>query len=219
MLTFFLCIFYFLNAHATNYAEEEFEKAWNNSVYTQVKLDDVNINEILSRYYKTPIPIKFTRQMLWDMETKKAWDPKTYIPYVVREGKSWGRSILENGDEILVRSSEQKQWLNSEIYEEVYEKVYLNHKEQKATFIGSKRLKNNEGVYIYLQNQQPIFHVQHSVEGEEDNPINVWSIVYLTEKKDPRFMEELEKRNDPTRLPKFVEIYIENDLKIPLLPN
>lgn len=58
-----------------DYAEEVFEQAWNNPEYTQMKLDDVNINETLSRYYETPTPVNFTRQMLWDIESKKAWDP------------------------------------------------------------------------------------------------------------------------------------------------
>jgi len=211
-----LFTFYFLDGYAMNYAEEEFEQAWNNPAYTQIKLDDVNINEILSLYYETPIPVYFNRQMLWDVETKKAWDPKTYISYVVRDGNSWGREMLENGDEVFVRSSEQKQWLNREVYGEVFEKVYLNHKDQKATFIGTQCLKNWDDEYIDLKNQQPLFHVQHSVEGEENNPINVWRIVHLTEEKDQRFVEELKKLIDPTRLPGFVEIYIKNDLQIPL---
>jgi len=212
-LSFLLSIFYFVDVCGATYAEEEFEQAWNNPAYTQAELDDVNINEVLSEYYETPRPLSFNRQMLWDVETKKAWDPKTYIPYVVRDGNSWGREILDNGDEVFVRSSEQKQWLNSEIYEVVFEKVYLNHKDQKATFIGSKA----ENDSIQHQNQQPIFHVQHSIQGEENCPINVWRIVYLTEKKEPRFIEELQKRHDPTKLPGFVEIYIEKDLQIPLL--
>ncbi|WP_068468854.1 hypothetical protein [Candidatus Protochlamydia phocaeensis] len=211
-----ICTFSFLNAYAMNEAEEEFEQAWNNPDYTQARLDDANINDILSKYYETPIPIHFTRQLLWDVEIRKAWDPKTYLSYVVRDGKSWDRKVLENGDEVFVRSTEQKQWLNSDVYAEVFEKVYLNYKDQKVTFIGSQRLKNSEGEDIYLQNDQPLFHVQHSVEGEENTPLNVWRIVYLTEQKDQRFIDRLQQLNDPTRLPGYVEIYIKKDLQIPL---
>lgn len=199
-----------------NYAEEVFEQAWNNPEYTQIKLDDVDINETLSRYYETLTPVNFTRQMLWDLETKKAWNPNVYIPYVLRDGKSWGREILANGDEAFVRSSYQKQWLNREVYEEVFEEVYLNHKDQIATFIGTQSLIDSSGEYLCLKNQQPIFHVQHSVEGEENNPINVWRIVHLTEGKDQQLIEHCNNLNDPRVLPGFVEVYIENDLQIPL---
>ena len=199
-----------------NYAEELFEDAWNNPAYTQIKLDDVDINETLAKYYETPIPVNFTRQMLWDLETKKAWDPMTYIPYVVMDGKSWGREILENGDEILCRSSIQKQWLNAEIYEEVFEAVYLNHQDQVATFIGTQKLEDTSGEYIYLENHQPLFHVQHSVRGDETNPLNLWRIVHLTQGKDQNLIEHFKRLKDPTSLPGFVEIYIEKDLQIPL---
>ncbi len=199
-----------------NWAEEEFERAWNQPAYTQIKLDDVDINQTLDKYYETSAPVNFTRKQLWDMETKKAWDPKTYISYVVKDGKSWGREYLENGDEIFVRSSQQKQWLNGEVYEEVFEKVYLNHKEQRATFLGSQSLKSSSGECLQLKNQQPLFYVQHSVEGEENNPINVWRIVHLTEGKDQKLLKRFEQFKDPKELPGFVEIYIEKDLHISL---
>jgi hypothetical protein len=209
-----LCSF-FLSGHASNYAEEEFERAWNNPQYTQAKLEDLNINDILDTHYDLEAPISFNRDMLWDVETKKAWDPKAYIPYVVREGKSWGRQTLENGDEILVRSSEQRQWLNKDVFEEVFEKVYLNHRDQIATFIGSQSLVDSDGVTIYVDNEQPLFHVQHSVGGEENSPVNVWRIVFLTSEYDSKFVEELTKHNNPTRVPGFVEIYIKKDLNTP----
>lgn len=219
--TYIFCFFLFAFASDVysinkNFAEEMFEQAWNNPAYTQIKLDDVNINETLAKYYETAVPVNFTRQMLWDMETKKAWDPKTYISYVVRDGKSWGRKLLKNGDEVFVRSSQQKQWLNGEKYEDVFELVYLNHKDKKATFIGTQNLKGSSGEYMQLKNQQPLFHVQHSVEGEENNPINVWRVVHLTKEKDQTLIEHFKKLNDPTVLPGFVEIYIQKDLQIPL---
>lgn len=218
VLSFLLLSLYSSVGYAAgmNYAEEEFEKAWNNANYTQIKLDDININKVLDEHYETLIPVNFTRQMLWDMETKKAWDPKTYIPYVVRDGQSWGRELLENGDEVLVRSSQQKQWLNGEVYEEVFEEVYLNHKDQIATFIGTQNLRDSFGESLHLENQQPLFYIQHSVGGEESNPLNVWRIVHLTEGKDLQLIEHFKKLKDPTKLPGFVEIYIENDLQIPL---
>ncbi len=211
-------IFSFLLYASTGYAankssaEEEFEKAWNNPAYTQIKLDDIDVNETLVKYYTTSTPVNFTRTMLWNMETKKAWDPKTYIPYVVRDGKSWGKETLGNGDETFVRSSQQKEWLNEKVYEPVFEEVYLNHQEQKATFLGRQTLNDACGNCLEVKNHQPLFHVQHAVGGAEDHPTNVWRIVFLTNEKDQRLIEHFKKLNTPTTLPGFVIIYIEQDL-------
>lgn len=197
-------------------AEKEFERAWNNPKYTQIRLNDIDINKVLSHYYETSSPVKFTRKMLWDMESKKAWDPKSYIPYVVREGKSWGKEHLKNGDELFVRSSHQRQWLNPNEFAEVFEEVYLNHKDQKVTFLGAKRLKDSSGKILNIKERQPIFHVQHAVEGPEDHPKNIWRIVHLTEAQDQNILDAFEKLNIPTRLPGYIEKYIEKDLNISL---
>jgi len=197
-------------------AEREFERSWNNPKHTPIKLDDVDVNLILAKYYEASTPVKFTRKMLWDLETKKAWDPKSYIPYVLREGKSWGKKTLENGDELFVRSSQQRQWVNPEVYGEVFEEVYLNHRTQKATFLGTQRLKDSAGQWTRIENQQPLFHVQHSVAGTEEQPINIWRMVHLTETKDQNLIEFFEKFNNPSLLPGYIEKYIEKDLGVSL---
>ena len=72
-------------------ALEEFEAAWENPNHTRVTLPAVQVNSVLAEKYTTSSPIRLTRHMVWDMEQQKAWDPATFIPYVVSEGKSWGR--------------------------------------------------------------------------------------------------------------------------------
>lgn len=199
-----------------NFAEEEFELAWQNPAYTQIELAHVDINQRLTSYYESPVPVNFTRKLLWDMETKKAWDPKTYIAYVVKDGRSWGKEILENGDEIFVRSSLQKQWLNESVYEEVFEVVYINQLQQKITFLGTTQLLDDRGNQLEIHNAQPLFHVQHAVGGDENNPVNLWRIVHLTESKNQDLIDRLKSLDDQTRLPGFIEIYINNDMQIPL---
>lgn len=216
LLSLTLYIFSFCYANEVDDAEELFENAWHYPSYTQIQLDDSDINQIISDYYETEIPIKFTREMLWDLETKKAWDPKTYLSYVVREGKSWGRKILENGDELFVRSSQQKQWLNPEKYEEVLEQVYLNYRDQKITFIGTRSLSDELDQPIFIENKQPLFYVEHSVTGDDERPLNAWRIIFLTEFKDQELIDLFQKRNDPTRLPEYIENYILLDLQIKL---
>jgi hypothetical protein len=194
-------------------ARKAFEECWNNPAYTQIELDDVDVNRTLS-HYTTEEPVHFTREMLWDMEVKKAWDPGRYIPYVVHEGsaESWGRQCPSVDEEMYIRSSAQKQWLHPEVYETVYEEVYLNHRDQVVTFLGTKTLQDRPE----LTPGQPLFHVQHSVGGEEDRPLNKWRIVHLTETKDERLIQYFKRFNNPAMLPGFIKIYIEQDLHIPL---
>lgn len=190
-------------------AQDEFEKCWLNRLYTPIELDDVNVNQTLS-HYTTSEPIEFTRKMLWDMETKKAWDPGKYIPYVVHEGsaQSWGKQSCSDG-EIFVRKSEQKQWLNPSIYEEIYEEVYVNHRKQVVTFLGVTILPGRSKQLIP---KQPLFHVQHAVGGEDVHPLNKWRIVHLTDERDSKLIEHFKGFNDPTTLPGFIEMYINKDL-------
>src|SRR5262249_26258898 len=76
-------------------ADEEFEAAWRDPNCTQFALPPLNVNKVLNERYTVTPPIRLTRSTLWDMETKKAWDPSTYISYVASDGHSWGRHKLE----------------------------------------------------------------------------------------------------------------------------
>jgi hypothetical protein len=78
-------------------ALQEFEAAWRNPKHTQFELQPVDVNKVVSERYTVSPSIRLTRSMVWDMELKKAWDPMTYIPYVVSRGRSWGRHFLEDG--------------------------------------------------------------------------------------------------------------------------
>jgi hypothetical protein len=196
-------------------AEREFEKCWKNPRYTSIELNDVDINQVLM-YYILQKPLKFTKTMLWDMETKKAWNPGAYIPYVVREGsaRAWGKHPCpETRGEIFVRSSAQRQWLSPETYEDVYEEVYVNPRKQLITFLGVTDLPDGPSI---LKPTQALFHVQHGASGTEDQPKNTWRIVHLTEGKNLALVKSFERMNDKKVLPGFVESYIKNDLKVAL---
>src|ERR1700745_2217810 len=80
-------------------ALEEFEPACKNPTHPRFPLPAVPVNSVLAKKYTTSSPIRLTRDMVWDMELQKAWDPKTFIPYVVSEAKSWGRPSLRDGSE------------------------------------------------------------------------------------------------------------------------
>ncbi len=201
-----------------NEAQNEFEKCWLNPNYTQITLDDVEVNKALLHVI-TNRPLHFTQTMLWDMEKKKAWNPGKYIPYVIKEGsaESWGKqSCPTTGGEMFVRASSQKQWLHPEGYEEVYEEVYVNEREKLITFLGVKKIPGRD---TELQSKQALFHVQHGVAGDETNPVNTWRIVHLTKSKDDQLIELFKSLNKQTVLPGFIKEYIEKDLKIKIQNN
>ena len=71
--------------------EAEFARAWDAPGHSRYQLPDIDINQVPAARYTTGKPLSFTRAMLWDMETRKAAHPGTYIPHVVQAGtdRSW----------------------------------------------------------------------------------------------------------------------------------
>lgn len=199
----------FSNAHA------EFDKAWQNPDHTPIELDAVDVNGVLEKYYATSEPLHFTKRMLWDMETKKAWDPSTYIPHVVREGKSWGRKTLGKSEEFFVRSSQQLAWM-TDAYGQVLEEFYFSKEEQKVIFLGRAEFLGEDGTLVYASSHQPLFHVEHAAGGTELRPLNMWRIVHLTTGKDDGLVQRFAQMARADWLSEFIEIYIEKDLRIKL---
>jgi hypothetical protein len=195
-------------------AKNEFDSAWRNPKYTQFELPPVEVNKILEERYSLVSPVSLTRTLVWDMEVRKAWDPFTFIPYVVSEGTSWGRHQLAYGCERFSRSSIQAGWITSE-RGRVLEDVYLNHSSQQVLFLGRTSMEGVDGT-ITADAYQPIFHVEHAAGGSEDDPLNLWKIVLLTEGKDERYTEPFKDMIRKGLLPGFLEIYIEQTFNIKL---
>jgi hypothetical protein len=145
--------------------------------------------------------------MVWDMELQKAWDPKTFIPYVVSEAKSWGRHKLRDGSERFFRSSEQLGWITGE-RGTVLEEVLIDHAGQRILFLGRETLQI-EGDRLRASNFQPLFNVEHAAGGSLDDPLNLWRIVILTPESDERYTEPFKEMAREGLLPGFLEIYIE----------
>ncbi len=197
-------------------AREEFDKAWRNAVHTAIEPDPVDVNALLQEYYSTSEPLRLTKAMLWDAEAKKAWDPRTYIPRVVREGESWGRKPLENGEECFLRTSQQRAW-KTDVYGRVLEEVYLSPKERKVFFLGRAEFSRGNHPSLQAGNHQPLFHVEHAVSGTDLRPLNEWRIVHLTTERDNALIEQQSTQVGAAEwLREFVAIYVENDLRIKL---
>ncbi len=198
--------------------EGEFQRAWADPSNTRFELPPVDVNRVLAELYRTSEPLTFTRTMLWDMEVRKAWRPDLYIPSVVQEGtaQAWGRRSAADGTESFVRSSQQGLWLEPAEYGLVLEPVCLNHTQQKVTFIGAAELADCNGNILRAGGRQPLFHVEHSVGGDESRPLNRWRIVHLTDGPEHRLVERFTLMANDVWLPEFIEIYIRSDLNIKL---
>jgi hypothetical protein len=188
-------------------ALDEFETAWENPNHTRFTLPAVEVNSVLAKRYVTRTPIKIRRDMVWDMELQKAWDPATFIPYVVSEGKSWGRRKLADGSEHFFRSSEQLGWI-TEGRGTVLEEVFVDHADQRILFLGRETMQHDNNL-LKASDFQPLFHVEHAAGGSMEEPLNLWRIVLLTEKYDERYTEPFRQMARQGLLPGFLEIYIQ----------
>jgi hypothetical protein len=196
-------------------AEHEYNQAWSAPSSTRFELAPVDVNTVLKKHYRLSPERTLTRTMIWDMETKKAWDPLSYIPYVVSQARSWGRTTLRDGSTRFSRSSLQRGWITSE-EGCVLEDVFINDAKQTIYFLGRRRMAEENGSEVVASTYQPLFHVRHAVGGSEEMPLNLWSIVLLTNAPDPRYCEPFEQMVRAGLLPGFIEIYIERDLKLKL---
>jgi hypothetical protein len=196
-------------------AKREYQDAWNNPLHTRFELPSVNVNKVLKDRYRVTADKRLTCSMMWDMETKKAWDPLTYIPYVVSEGRSWGRNTLRDGSERFSRSSLQRGWITPE-RGRVLEDVYVGHANRAIFFLGRPQMTEESGSELHASKFQPLFHVEHGVGGSEEEPLSLWSIVLLTPEKDARYEQPFEQMVRAGLLPGYIEIYIEKDLHMQL---
>jgi len=192
-------------------ALKEFEEAWENPRHTRFELPPVRVNQVLRDKYQADKPIQMSRAQLWDMELKKAWDPRTYIPYVVSEAKSWSRHQPSAGTEHFLRSSIQIGWITAD-RGLVLEEVFVDHKQQRVLFMGRQQF-SDDARELRASTFQPLFHVEHAVGGHGDDPTNLWRIVVLTESRDERFTGPFKEMVRQGWLPGFVEIYVEQEFR------
>jgi hypothetical protein len=69
-----------VSATSFDSAEREYDDAWEAPSSTRFELPPVDVNKVLRDRYRVEPGKSLTRAMIWDMETKKAWDPVSYIP-------------------------------------------------------------------------------------------------------------------------------------------
>src|SRR5262249_50277139 len=90
--------------------QREFAAAWADPRHTRFELPPADINELLGDRYATGSPLSFTRDMLWNVEVRKPWQPVRYVPGVVPAGSAhtWGRWQEAAATESFARSRCQR---------------------------------------------------------------------------------------------------------------
>lgn len=197
---------------------QEFAAARADPGNTRFELPPADINQLLASRYVAGAPLAFTRDMLWDVEVRKARRPDRYIPGVVRAGsaRAWGGRRHADGAESFARSSRQRLWLQPGQYGLVLEQVHLDHRARTVTFTGAAQLPGPDGELLDADRRQVLFHVEHSAGGEPARPVSRWRIVHLTRRPDPALGQVFTRLAASPWLPEYVEIYIRDDLHIPL---
>ena len=99
--------------------------------------------------------------------------------------------LMRDGSTRFCRSSMQRGWITPE-EGRVLEDVFVSDAKQTIYFLGRPRMVEESGKALVASRFQPLFHVRHAVGGSEQAPLNLWSIVLLTNAPDPRYYEPFE---------------------------
>lgn len=193
----------------TGYADL-LDREWATQGRTAIELPPVDVNQVLADHYDVDRPgFVYTGSMLWDMETRKAAAPDKYIPTVVEPGSLATFGLPADGLPVdFVRVTAQRLWLEPDTYGTVIERVRLDHERRRAFFIGLSSFETPDGRTLRAGTGQPIFHVEHSVAGTEERPLNTWRIVHLTDTVDPAMTAFFEAMARDVHLRIFNEVYL-----------
>jgi hypothetical protein len=193
--------------------EGVFEEAWNTPGTTSIELPPVRVNDVLRERYDVRPPFAYTGTQLWDMEVRKAAAPDRYIPTVVKPGSAEKfPSVRHGGFEDFTRVSDQRLWADPEHYTTVIEHVRLDHQNRRAFFLGIGHFETPDGRALTAGTEQPLFHVEHSVGGTEEDPLNLWRIVHLTDTPDRSLAAAFDQLAEDRYLRIFIEVHLRDDL-------
>ncbi|MEU0793346.1 hypothetical protein ABZ342_25015 [Amycolatopsis sp. NPDC005961] len=193
--------------------EEIFEQAWAAPETTSVELPAIPVNDVLRERYDVRPPFAYTGAQLWDMEVRKAAAPDKYIPTVVKAGSAEKFPSVRHGRfEDFTRVSDQRRWADPARFATIIEHVRLDHENRRAFFIGAERFEAPDGRVFTAGAGQPIFHVEHSVAGPEDAPLNLWRIVHLTGEPDRSLVDAFDELAKDRYLRVFIEVHLRDDL-------
>jgi hypothetical protein len=121
-------------------------------------------------------------------------------------------SVRHGRFEDFTRVSDQRLWAHPDRFAPIIEHVRLDHEHRRAFFIGAERFEAPDGRVFTAGAGQPLFHVEHSVAGPEDAPLNLWRIVHLTGEPDQSLVDAFDELANDRYLRVFVEVHLRDDL-------
>jgi hypothetical protein len=193
--------------------EKILDAAFADTKNTAITLPPADVNKVIQSSYRVDRPFTYTRTQLWDMEDRKAHGPDKYLRYLLRPGSLEIFNLKKEGSlETFVRVTDQRLWKDPSQFTTVIEQVFLDHDARRAFFIGVTEVEAPDGRKIVRGQEQPCFHVEHSVAGTEKEPLNIWRIVHLDNDKDGEMRGVFRKMAESSYLRDFHEVYIREDL-------
>lgn len=199
-------------------AAEQFERAWSTASNTRFTVPSMRPNALLRRQtWSAGRAPRVTALMVWDSEVRKAREPVRYIPSIVSEARTWGHERHPDGTETFWRESQQRAWISGEPVR-VIERAFVDATRRRILFLGAPAAVGPDGATIDATDQQPIFFVEHSVTGAEDDPEIQWRIVHLTEVPDERLVARISAVAAAAALPEYVSIYLSEVVGIGVSP-
>ncbi len=197
---------------ALDYAAE-FHRDWISRENTPFEFPAVDLNTVLRDHYQLSEPFVLTRNMVWDMQVRKANDAETYLPGMVRPGTA---QRWETGESDFVQVAEHRLWLDPDRYGLVIQRVHLDHERRAVLLLGTGHIATPEGDYLWAGTDQPLFHIEQIITGAETRPVLTRRIVHLTDEPDPRITAAFATMSREVWLRDMFEVYIRRDLGIGL---
>ena len=182
--------------------QQAFEDAWNAPTATRFIAPTIDVNAALANEGS---PWRMTQRMAWDAEVRKAMAPHHALPEQFATSHMWGRTTVD-GRTTFIRASEQRAWDGADVVL-VLEAILIDDNHRRMWFQGLPQAVSEDGTVLHANEQQPLFHVEHSVGGTPDTPLLSWRIVHDTIAPDASVVARLQDLN-PHAVPAYVTAYL-----------
>ncbi|KAL2207104.1 hypothetical protein CC79DRAFT_1367990 [Sarocladium strictum] len=192
---------------------EVFDAAFADPRHTSSIHPDQNVNEIIRERYSTDGTLALTKTQLWDMKVQKARNPAKYLRPLIRPGSLKVFNVTHEGNiEFFTRVTVQRTWPRPNEFTTVIEQIRVDPDKQEVLFIGIPAATGPDGEKYVSGVDQPLFHVEHAAKGTEDEPIDTWRIVLLTDGNDEQLLQNVNMPTLDPHLRLYSEIFIRETL-------
>lgn len=190
-----------------------FDAAFVDAKHTTSIHPDQNINEIIRERYDTDGALNVTLSQLREMRAQKARNPAKYLRPLMRPGGLKVFNITNEGRvTFFTRVTVQRTWPRPNDFTTVIEQIRVDPDKDEAIFIGIAEATGPDGEKYVSGVDQPLFYVEHAGKGTEDEPIDTWRIVLLTDGKDEQLLQNVNMPTLDPCLRLYSEIFIRETL-------